>query len=377
MFGKSIKLFNLFGFQVRIDLSWFILAALIVWSLAVGVFPYYFKGLSAATYWWMAVFGAIGLFVSIIAHEFMHSLVARNSGLPIRGITLFVFGGVAHMDEEPSSARTEFLMAVAGPVTSVILGLVFYGVRIVGKTGEWPVQVTGIFMYLALINWVLAAFNLLPAFPLDGGRILRAILWNWKKDIRWATRISSRIGSFFGILMLVYGVLQFFSGNFIGGVWIFLIGMFLQGASRMSYQQLLTRQALEGEHVRHFMKKDPVTVPSSITLSELVEDFVYEYHYKMFPVVDDEELKGCITTQQLKEVPKQEWPTKKVGDVVNSCSAENVISPDTDAVKAMALMNRSGNSRLMVVENNRLVGILALKDIMKFLSVKLDLMDYK
>jgi Zn-dependent protease/predicted transcriptional regulator len=377
MFGKSIKLFNLFGFQVKIDLSWFILAALIIWSLAVGVFPYYFKGVSTATYWWMAVFGAIGLFVSIIAHEFMHSLVARNSGLPIRGITLFVFGGVAHMDEEPSSARTEFLMAAAGPITSIILGFVFYGIGIAGETGGLSIPVTGIFMYLAFINWILAGFNLLPAFPLDGGRILRALLWNWKKDIRWATRISSRIGSLFGILMVVYGVLQFFSGNFIGGVWIFLIGMFLQGASRMSYQQLLTRQALEGEQVRHFMKQDPVTVPSSISLSELVEDYVYEHHYKMFPVVDGEELKGCITTQQLKEVPRQEWSTKKVGDVANYCSADNVISPDTDAVKALALMNRSGNSRLMVVENNKLMGILALKDIMRFLSVKLDLMDYK
>jgi Zn-dependent protease/predicted transcriptional regulator len=376
MFGKSIRLFNLFGFQVKIDVSWFILVALIIWSLAVGLFPHYYKGLSSATYWWMAILGAIGLFVSIIAHEFMHSLVARNSGLPIRGITLFVFGGVAHMEQEPPSAKAEFLMATAGPAASVVIGSLFYGLRIIGASAGWSIPVIGTVAYLAFINWILAGFNLLPAFPLDGGRILRAVLWSWKKNIRWATRVSSRIGSFFGILMVIYGFLQFFSGNFIGGVWIFLVGMFLQGASRMSYRQLLTRQALEGEQVRRFMKQKPVTVPSSISLSELVEDYVYEHHFKMFPVVDDNELRGCITTQQLKEVPKQEWSTTKVKDIANSCTTENTISPDTDAVKALATMNRTGNSRLLVVEDNHLVGVLTLKDIMSFLSVKLDLMDY-
>jgi len=377
MYGRSIRLFNLFGFQVKIDVSWFILAALIIWSLAVGLFPYYYKDLSATTYWWMAILGAIGLFASIIAHEFMHSLVARNSGLPIRGITLFVFGGVAHMEQEPPSAKAEFWMAAAGPATSVAIGSIFYGLRIIAKSRGWPTPVVGIIAYLAFINWILAVFNLLPAFPLDGGRILRAILWSWRKNIRWATRVASRIGSFFGILLIVYGILQFFSGNFIGGVWVFVIGMFLQGASRMSYRQLLTRQALEGEHVRRFMKQNPITVPSSISLSELVEEYVYEYHFKMFPVVDNNELRGCVTTQQLKEVPKHEWATKKVLDIANSCTTENTIGPDADAVKALATMNRTGNTRLLVVEDNKLVGVLTLKDIMRFLSVKLDLMDYK
>ena len=377
MFGRSIRLFNLFGFQVKIDVSWFVLAALIIWSLAVGLFPYYYKDLASITYWWMALLGAIGLFVSIIAHEFMHSLVARNSGLPIRGITLFVFGGVAHMEQEPPSAKAEFWMAAAGPATSMVIGSIFYGLRVIGKSGGWPTPAVGIIAYLAFINWILAVFNLLPAFPLDGGRILRAILWSWKKNIRWSTRVASRIGSFFGILLIVYGILQFFSGNFIGGVWVFLIGMFLQNASRMSYRQLLTRQALEGEHVRRFMKQNPITIPSSISVSKLVEEYVYEYHFKMFPVVDNDELRGCVTTQQLKSVPKQEWATKKVHDITNSCTAENTISPDTDAVKALATMNRTGNTRLLVVEDNKLVGVLTLKDIMRFLSVKLDLMDYK
>jgi Zn-dependent protease/predicted transcriptional regulator len=377
MFKKAITLFKLFGFEVKIDISWLLLAILVTWSLAAGLFPFYFKGLTTATYWLMGILGAIGLFFSIIFHELWHSLIARQHGLPIKGITLFIFGGVAHMEEQPGNPSTELFMAIAGPISSIILGVIFFLIHTVGKASGWAVSVNGVTAYLAYINWILAGFNLLPAFPLDGGRVLRSLLWMWKKNMRWATHIASTIGSGFGFVMMIIGGIQFFSGNFIGGVWIFMIGMFLQGASRMSYRQLLTRQALEGEHVRHFMKQDPVTVPSSISVSELVDDYVYEYHYKMFPVVDDGELRGCITTQQLKDISRQEWSTKKVGDIAYSCSAENTISPDTDAIKALAIMNRSGNSRLLVVENKKLVGILALKDIMRFLSVKLDLMEYK
>lgn len=375
MFGRSIRLFSLFGFDVKIDISWLVLAFLITWSLAQGLFPYYFKDLSATTYWWMGISGALGLFFSIIFHELSHSLVARNFGLPIKGITLFVFGGVAHMEEEPPSAKAEFLMAIAGPLSSVLLGLVFYLVRLV--LGSWPLPVTGVLGYLAFINWILAGFNLLPAFPLDGGRVLRSALWKWKKNISWATRISSRIGAIFGLLLIAMGVIQFFSGNLLGGIWWFMIGLFLQNAARMSYQQLITRQALEGETVRNLMIQNPITVAPSTTMKELVEDYVYKHHYKMFPVVEGETLVGCITTRQLREIPKDQWPTKKVGDIARTCSSENTIDPDTDVIKVLSLMNRTGNSRLMVVEGNRLIGLIALKDIMNFLSIKLDLDQYE
>jgi len=375
MFGRSIRLFSLFGFDVKIDISWLVLAFLITWSLAQGLFPYYFKDLPAATYWWMGIAGALGLFFSIIFHELSHSLVARNFGLPIKGITLFVFGGVAHMEEEPPSAKAEFLMAIAGPLSSVLLGILFYVLRL--TLGAWPLSVTGVLGYLAFINWILAGFNLLPAFPLDGGRVLRSALWKWKKNIGWATRISSRIGAIFGFLLIAMGVIQFFSGNLLGGIWWFMIGLFLQNAARMSYQQLITRQALEGETVRRLMIQDPITVAPSTTMKELVEDFVYKHHYKMFPVVDGETLVGCVTTRQLREIPKDQWTLKEVGDIASKCSNENTIDPDTDVVKVLSLMNRTGNSRLMVVEGKRLIGLIALKDIMNFLSIKLDLDQYE
>jgi len=376
MFGKRIKLFKLLGFEVRIDWSWIIIAILIAWSLSKGVFPSYYKNLPAQTYWWMGIIGALGLFLSIIAHEFSHSLVARKYGLPMKGITLFIFGGVAEMDEEPASAKVEFLMAIAGPISSIVIALIFYGIHALGKQGGLSVPVNGVIGYLAMINALLAGFNLLPAFPLDGGRVLRSILWGVKKNLRWATYISSRIGSGFGILLIILGVIQVFRGNFVGGMWWFLIGMFLQGAAKASYQQLITRKALEGEPIRRFMKTDPVTVSPTVSLEQLVEDYVYKYHFKMFPVVEDSDrLLGCITTKQVKEIPREDWNRKTVGEVASQCSPENTIEPQADAMKAISIMNRTGNSRLMVVEGGHLVGIIALKDLLELLSLKVELED--
>jgi Zn-dependent protease/CBS domain-containing protein len=376
MFGKQIKLFNLMGFQVKIDWSWIIIAGLIVWSLSVGLFPFEYKGLSTQTYWIMGIVGALGLFFSIVVHEFSHSMVARRFGIPMRGITLFIFGGVAEMTDEPPSAKAEFFMAAVGPLSSIAIALICYGVFVAGRNVGFPVGVNGVIEYLAMINGLLAAFNLLPAFPLDGGRMLRAALWAIKKNLRRATFISSRIGSGFGIALIVLGFLSIIRGNFIGGMWWGLLGLFLQGVARGSYQQLLTRKALEGESIKRFMNPDPVTVKPDLTLEQLVEDYVYRYHFKMFPVVQNSDrLVGCITTKQLKDVPKEDWGQRTVGELADKCNEENTISPDTDPVKALSTMNRTGISRLMVVEGGRLVGVIALKDMLQFLSLKVELED--
>jgi Zn-dependent protease/predicted transcriptional regulator len=373
MFGRRLTIFKLFGFEVRIDLSWFILAVLITWSLAVGLFPLYLKNLSQSTYWWMGVAGAAGLFVSIIFHELWHSLIARRYGLPMKGITLFIFGGVAEMEDEPPSPRAEFLMAIAGPISSILLGVVFYGIRAAARAAGWPAAVNGVFGYLAWINLILAGFNLLPAFPLDGGRVLRSVLWNWRGELRWATRIASQIGSGFGIVLIILGVLNVLRANFVGGIWMFMIGMFLRNASQLSYRQVLLRNALEGDHVRRFMEVNSVTVPASVSIAQLVEDYIYKYHFKMLPVVDGERLLGCIGTRQVQTIPRNEWGEHRVGELVRACSSENTIAPDADAIRALSVMQRTGNSRLMVVERDRLVGIIALKDMLQFLALKLDL----
>jgi len=373
MFGKRIRLFSLFGFEVRIDMSWIILAILIAWSLSVGLFPFQYNNLSPQTYWLMGIVGAAGLFISIIVHEISHSLVARRFGIPMGGITLFIFGGVAEMNEEPPSSKSEFLMAVVGPFSSFLIALVFYWIYRLGIQGGWPDPVNGVVGYLAMINGLLGAFNLVPAFPLDGGRILRSILWKLKNNLREATRISSQIGSAFGVLLIILGVFTILRENFIGGMWWFLIGMFLQGAAKASYQQLLTRKALEGEPIRRFMQTEPVTIPPNISIQQFVEDYIYKYHYKLFPVVAAGKLIGCATTKQVKEVPREEWNQKSVGEIAIKVSPENTIEPHADALKALSLMNRSGASRLMVIEEDRLVGIIALKDMLNFLSLKVEL----
>lgn len=373
MFGRSVTLFTLLGFKVQVDASWVFLALLITWSLAVGFFPRQFEGLDTTTYWILGVAGAVGLFFSIIFHEMSHSLVARRYGLPMRGITLFIFGGVAHMEREPDTAKTEFLMAIAGPISSFVLGAIFYVVGVVAASGGLADYVVGLVQYLAFINVVLAVFNLVPAFPLDGGRVLRAVLWHWKGSIRWATRIAARAGSMFGWVLIALGVTSVLMGNFIGGMWWFLIGMFVRGAANLSYRQLLTRQLIEGEPVSRFMVENPLTVGPDLTVQDLVEHYIYRYHHEMFPVTDDARLIGCVGTKQVKEVPRKDWGRRAVGDVVVPCSDENTIDADVDAVRALSRMSRSGNSRLMVTEGERLVGIVALKDMLRLLSLKMDL----
>jgi len=372
MFGKGIRLFRILGFDVKVDPSWIVLAVLVAWSLSTGLFPMQVKDLSTGTYWMMGIVGAAGLFLSIIVHEFSHSLVARKGGMPMKGITLFIFGGVAEMGDEPPGPGTELMMAAAGPLASIAIALVFYGLYSVG--GWIPTPARAVIGYLALINGLLAGFNLVPAYPLDGGRVLRAILWGVKKDIHWATRVSSTVGSAFGFFLIFMGILNVLRGNFIGGMWWFLIGMFLNGAARASYQRLVTRRALEGESVRRFMSENPVTVSPSMTVERLVEDVVYKHHHKMYPVVtEDGRLEGCVSTKDVKSVPREEWARKTAGDLSSSCTPDNTIGPDEDATKALAAMNRSRESRLMVVEEDRLVGVLALKDLLDFLSLKVDL----
>ncbi len=373
MFGRRITLFKMFGFAVRVDGSWLIIAVLITWSLAVGMFPRLYPGLSKSEYWLMGFLGALLLFASIVVHELAHSLVARRHGLPMKGITLFIFGGVAEMDSEPPNAKAEFLMAAAGPLTSIAIGAIFYGLTWSAQ-GVWPVAAVGVLSYLYWINWILAAFNLIPAFPLDGGRILRSALWYWKGNLWSATRIASNIGSGFGVLLMAFGVYRLLVGDFIGAVWWFLIGMFLRGAAQGSFQQLMVQKMLQGEPIRRFMNTNPVTVSPAISLEDLVEHYIYKYHYKMFPVVNDShELLGCVTTKQVKDIPREEWNQYSVQAVMRPFNPQDAVTPDTDSVEALAIMRRSQNSRLMVVVDGHLVAVLALKDLLDYLSSKLEM----
>ncbi|MBI2820346.1 MAG: site-2 protease family protein, partial [Acidobacteria bacterium] len=266
MLEKRFTIFRLLGFDVKVHISWAIIVLLIAWSLAKSFFPSFYPDLSQATYWWMGAGGALGLFVSIIIHELAHSVVAKRYGIPIRGITLFIFGGVAEMEQEPGSAGAELRMAIAGPITSILLGVGFYLAGGAAKGLAWPVPLTGVLFYLAWINWILAVFNLVPAFPLDGGRVLRAYLWSRDGNLSKATHTAANIGAAFGAWMVVLAAFLVLQGNVIAGMWWFLIGLFLRSASRSSFQQVLIRRALEGEAIRRFMTPAPVVVPPSMSL---------------------------------------------------------------------------------------------------------------
>jgi CBS domain-containing protein len=277
------------------------------------------------------------------------------------------------MEEEPKTAKAEFMMAIVGPISSILIAIVCYIFYNFGLKTGWPYPVTGVIYYLAMINVVLAGFNMLPAFPLDGGRVLRSILWHFKGNLKWATRIASGIGSFFGLFLILVGVFDVITGNFVSGMWSFLIGLFLKKAAENSYQQMITRRALEGESLRRFMTVDPVTVSPSTTILQLVEDYIYKYHFKMYPVVDNHQLVGCITTREVKEIPRDQWASKTVGEAAVSCEIGNTIGPDADVTTALSQMLKNNSSRIMVVDQGRLLGIISLKDLMEFLSLKIEL----
>lgn len=371
---RGFHLFTLFGFEVKLDLSWLLLALLISWSLGAGWFPAQYPELSTYAYAWMGIATAVGVFFSIVFHEFSHSMVARYYGMPISGITLFIFGGVAEMEREPPDPKSEFLMAIAGPISSFLLAAVLWAATSFAPLAALPQPVAGVLSTLAVINFTVAVFNLAPAFPLDGGRVLRAALWHWRRDLKEATFISSRIGRGFGTALMILGVIAFLGGNLIGGMWWFLIGLFVRGAASSSYQQLVLKDMVEGQPVRRFMRSEPVTVAPSLSIAEWVDEYVYRHHYKMYPVVDGPRLLGCITVDSLKGLRREDWSGTKVADVMEDRSESNTVDAGTDTMALMKnLLNPAERSRFMVVEDDRLIGIIALKDLIELISLKLQI----
>lgn len=374
MFGNNFTLFTLWGFRVRANVSWLFLAILVTWSLSSGFFPAQFPDLATQTYWLMGIVGMIGLFFSLLFHEFSHSLVARLRGMPVGGITLFLFGGVSEMSEEPPTPRIEAEVAGVGPFSSVVLGGVFYLLGLGLQSAGLPEHWVGIVGYLATINVILAVFNLVPGFPLDGGRLLRALIWKIKGDLIAATKYASYAGQGFGILLIVAGVYSIFAAGALGGIWWILIGLFLNGAARAGYQQLIARVAFRGKDVSKFMSETTVSVSPGTTLERFVEDYAYKHHYSLFPVVQNGELVGCIRTRSVKDVAREEWSNTTVGDVMKGCQEQNTIRADGDAEQALQRMQRSDSGQIIVVDDSgRLCGMLTLRDLLEQLSLRREL----
>lgn len=373
MFGAQLRLFRLAGFDVKLDVSWIFIALLISWTLSTGYFPEFYPGLDTATYWSMGIVGAMGLFLSIVLHELSHSVVARRYDIPISGITLFIFGGVAQMEKEPPTPRAEFMMAIAGPIASLGLAAGFYLIGAAALAAALPETISGVARYLALINLILAIFNMVPAFPLDGGRVYRAWLWGRSGDIDAATKRASRVGQGFGLGLIALGLFSLLSGNLVAGIWWGLIGLFLNTASRASYTQLQTHQLLKSEPVSRFMTANPLTVPAGINLRRLVDEHIYGSFHETFPVLDGDRLVGSISVSDLRNIERANWERLSVREAMHPLSRLTAIGADESGEAALKTMRESGNGRLLVVSGGRLVGIVALRDIMRLLRLKEEL----
>jgi Zn-dependent protease len=366
------RLFHLFGIPIYVDASWLIILALLTLTLT-DRFRATLPDLDPAVYWLTGLVTAVSFFVCIVLHEMGHALVARTYGVPVRGITLFLFGGVAELGSEPTSAKSEFLVAIAGPIVSAVLAGVCWLLAQLGEQGGWAAVAVLAFSYLFVINLTVLVFNLIPAFPLDGGRVFRSILWGFTGNLRRATYWASSLGQAFAWLLIAWGIVQFFGGNWVAGVWSGLIGLFLNNAAKGSYQQVLVRQALQGEPVRHFMNPEPIVVPPTLDLRHWVEDYVYRHHRKTFPVASNGHLEGVISTRVLAQYPRQEWERHTVAEVMRHDLQAISIPPDADALDALSKMQRTGSSRLLVLDGDRLVGIVSLKDLLRFLQLKMAL----
>ncbi len=372
MFGRNLKLFTAFGFDVRVNVSWAFLAILVALSLARGFFPAVYAGWPEATYWWMAAAGVVGVFFSIVVHELSHSLAARAFGMKMTGITLFLFGGVAEMEREPPSPKAEFFMAIAGPAISLALAVLFIWIAAIAQTPDDPSPALAVIEYLGLLNFVLAAFNLIPAFPMDGGRALRAALWAGRGDMRWATKWASRIGAAFGLFLIFAGLLVALSGAFVQGLWWFLIGMFVRGAALGSYHQMEVSRLMRGVTAADLMETARIASPE-MSLADLVENYVYEFQEAAFPVCDHDQMIGVVSVAEIKKVSRDQWATTRVGDVMQSIEDADLVDPSEDAIEAVKTLQRNGGRGLIVARNKKPLGVLSQADVMKLLNLKLDL----
>jgi len=385
---KGIRLFRIADIDIHLDWSLLIIFFLVSASLGAGLFPSWHPDWSVAQSWLTAIAAAILFLASVLVHELSHALVGRAHGMNIPRITLFIFGGMAHLEDEPRTWRVEFWMAIVGPVTSLLLGLLFLWAGSIAAGGldlqaEDPEEILSrlgplatLLLWLGPVNIILAAFNLVPGFPLDGGRVMRAILWGVTDDLRKATRWASNAGRAFAWFLIACGIsmvfgvqLPIFGTGLVSGLWLTLIGWFLHNAAVMSYRQLLIERSLKGVSVADLMLRDVQTVTPDLTIREFVDNCVMAHQQRAWPVIANGTLAGLVCLEDVRRRPREEWATTALRQILTPVAKLATVQPGDDAIQAFKLISQRGVNQLPVIDDGHLHGLLRREDILRWLSL--------
>jgi Zn-dependent protease len=361
---QAIPLGRILGIPIGLDYSWFLVFVLLTWTLAVGYYPAEFANWPVVQYWVVAALTALLLFASVLLHELGHSVIAMRYKIPVRSITLFIFGGVAQIGAEPPSASAEFWIAIAGPAVSFALALFFGLLQLIFAP---IVPLLALTSYLAYINGALALFNLIPGFPLDGGRVFRAIVWGFSHNLRQATVIAGNLGRLIGFLFILFGVWQLFSGDFINGMWIAFIGWFLESAAVAQIQQQRFQELLSGHKVSEVMRADYTAIPDDTTLQQMVDHHILGRGQRSLIVEQGDEVAGLLTLHRVKEIPRDEWETTIATQAMIPLAQLKRTRPEAELWAAMEEMDRDGVNQLPVMTNGHILGMLSRDDVITYL----------
>lgn len=371
----QIKLGRILGVEIGLHYSWFIIAVLITFSL-VGHFEENNPSWSETLRWTVAIVTALLFFAAIVVHELSHAIVAKARGLPVRSITLFALGGVAQIEKEAADAKTEFWMGIIGPITSFVIGVIclLLTVALGWTPPDLPQKpIPAMLMWLGLINIGLAVFNMIPGFPLDGGRVLRGLIWWITGNAKRATTIAARVGQVIAFLLILYGVMQFFRGAGFGGLWMVFIGWFLLSASRESYAQMVITEGLRGLRVADVMSRDYPVVDAYTNLQVFTEEHLMRTGRRFFVVTLNGHPEGIITPNEINATPKNRWPYTTVNDVMRPLDATQTVGPNTSVSDALEVMARQDLNQLPVITENGLAGLISRSHILQVIQTRAQL----
>jgi Zn-dependent protease len=366
----NIKLGRIWGIPIGLHISWFLIFALVTWSLATGYFPGEYPDLSTPAYWLLAALTSVLFFGSVLFHELAHSIIALRNGIPVRNISLFIFGGVAQISEEPKTAGAEFRIAIAGPASSLLLAAFFGVLYLVDQPVPYLAAPS---LWLMRINFSLAIFNLIPGFPLDGGRVLRAAVWSLTRDYHRGSQVAAMAGQVIAFGFIGIGLLVVLSSNFFNGVWLVFIGWFLQNAAASSYAQSNLQHSLRGIKVAQIMSRECVQVPADMSIHDLVEERVLAGGQRCFFVAENGQLRGMLSLRDFNQVPRDDWDRVKAEQAMVPLARVAHVRPDTELMTALKIMDDAQVNQVPVLQGNQIEGMLSREQILRYVRTRAEL----